>query len=123
MTGLAHLLGQIIGLALIPAALIWAWRGTRAGRVVRKAVHEWLAARRRHAEAQAWQARAVAYQRWVSDMAWWGWYRSQHEPGTAQFELAHMTIGHLELKRPPCPHVGETCPIPHCPNHPRSNQS
>jgi len=122
VNAIATALGHLIGLALIPAALIWVLRGTRPGRVVWDACAHTRAARRARRDRRAHQALADAHQRWLNDYTWWCWHRSQHGPGTPQFELATTILQNLELRRPPCPHDGWTCPVPHCPNHPRSHQ-
>lgn len=116
------MLGHLIGVALIPAVLIYLARATRPGRVVFDAIRQ-AKGRRRAREYEAWHRDlTVRHQRWLDDMAWWGWWRSRHFPGTPEFELAETIIGNLEQRRPPCPHDGFTCPVPHCVNHPRSNQ-
>lgn len=106
--------------ALVFAALAaWWLRGTRPGRDVCKlAVRLYRAPARRRAR-QAAQALAE----WQRTITWWAHLRSQHRPGTRQYEAANDMVTYLQNTRPgPCPHVGFTCDRPHCPSHPRSHQ-
>lgn len=97
----------------------WWLRGTRPGRDVCKLaarVAGWPRRRRAAKEAQA-------LAEWQSTLTWWVRLRSQHRPGTRQYEAANDMITYLQNTRPgPCPYVGFTCTRPHCPSHPRSHQ-
>ena len=98
----------------------WFLRGTRPGRDVCKGI-VWLAQWRRRARARE-EAQALAT--WQSTITWWAHLRSQHRPGTRQYEAANDMVTYLQATRPgPCPHVGFTCTRPNCPSHPRSHQS
>jgi hypothetical protein len=126
LTTLGYFLGQLIGLAVFPAAIIWALRGTGTGRDVSKALVRlaaWLPRRRRARQARAAMDR---WNTWVSQFAYWSNERAHHDPGTRTYELAQDAVNALYRVRPPrpdpCPFDGFTCPDPTCMEHPRSHQ-
>lgn len=128
MNGFAYALGQLIGLALIPAALIWVLRGTRPGRVVCGTVAELVALpakRRRLAEAQAIHER---YAMWCTSLRWWTTERDSHAPEHPQHQIAADLVTYFQRTMPEpchCHTCRQRCPagrmtFEHTPRHPRS---
>lgn len=118
MSAAGYVLGQLIGLALIPAVLIWVLRGTRPGRVVWDAVMDLVKWRQRRARDQRDRCTHDAYAWWVAQLAYWGHQLQQHAPGTRTYELAHDIIVNLEANQPPrchCPACSFTDPRSHRP--------
>lgn len=122
MSAVGYFLGQLIGLAMVPAAVIWALRGTRPGRdVCKAAVWLWRTPERRRA------ARARdTWNSWLHQVNYWADVKRHHDPGTRQYEVAQDCINALRQVQPPspypCPHTAFTCSEPGCTNHPRSTR-
>lgn len=111
MTGVAYVLGQLIGLALIPAGIIWALRGTRPGRVVWRETAKLvrLPAQRR-AHAQALQ-RHQTFAQWRYSLCWWAREQAAFPAGHPQHEAARDMVRYFELHQPePC--YCTTCYLP-----------
>lgn len=103
MTGLGYVLGQLIGLALIPAVLVWVLRGTRPGRVVWRAVADAVALPAKRRQAAEAQARHDRYAMWLASTLWWIHERDRHRPGATEYEAAHDLVTYFQLHRPdPC---------------------
>jgi hypothetical protein len=120
MNAAGYVIGQLIGLALIPAVIIWALRGTRPGRVVWRAVADAVAlpAKRRQLEA----ARAVhdLYATWCTNIRWWIRERDMTAPGSQRHEAAMDMVRYFQYHRPaPC--YCATC-VQRCPDNPRSHR-
>lgn len=101
MNAVGYVLGQMIGLALIPAVLIWALRGTRPGR----AVWDVVSPARRRARAEA-RARHDAFQQWRATIIWWMRERDHHPAASPEHEAARDLVRYFEMHMPPpchCP--------------------
>lgn len=103
MNAFGHFLGQLIGLALIPAVLVWALRGTRPGRVVWRAVADAVALPgKRRALAEA-RARHEQFSNWRASIIWWMRERDAFPAGHPQHEAAQDLVRYFELHMPePC---------------------
>lgn len=118
MNAFGHFLGQLIGLALIPAVLVWVLRGTRPGRLVWRAVADMVALpgkRRQLAEAKAVHDR---YAMWCQSIRWWTRERDTNPPGGYQFGAAADMVRYFRLHEPPRCYC-QTC-LQICPPEPRS---
>lgn len=118
MNAAGYVIGQLIGLALVPAVIIWALRGTRPGRVVWRAVADAVALpgkRRALAEARAVHER---YDMWCTTIRWWIRERDMNAPGSQAHEAATDLVRYFQYNRPvPC-HCA-TC-VQRCPTDPRN---
>lgn len=103
MNAVGYVLGQLIGLALIPAALIWALRGTRPGRVVWGALTAMVRTPGRRRDQAAARARHDRFQQWRASIVWWMRERDSFPPDHPQHEAARDLVRYFELHMPePC---------------------
>lgn len=113
MNAAGHFLGQLIGLALIPAALVWVLRGTRPGRVVWRAVADMVATPSKRRAAAAAQARHDRFATWRASILWWVRERDAFPAGHPQHEAAHDLVRYFETHAPePCYCATCTQPTP-----------
>lgn len=121
MNAFGHFLGQLIGLAIVPAVLIWVLRGTRPGRVVWRAVADAVALPAKRRQLEAARAAHDQYATWCTNMRWWARERDMHPTGSPQREAAADLVRYFQYNRPaPC--YCATC-VQRCPDNPRSYQS
>jgi hypothetical protein len=108
VSAVGYFLGQLIGLAMIPAAIIWWLRGTRPGRLVAHEVGKLVrrpAQRRALAEATA---RHHRYAAWCQTVRWWTVERDTAPAGSHHREAAHDMVRYFQLN-PPHPCYCQTC--------------
>lgn len=124
MNAVAYTLGQLIGLAIIPGALIWALRGP-IGRLRRG---------RRARQANAYgQAIHDRYVTWQHNLQFWAHEKRRHPHGTLAHGAASDMLEYFSANpvtpcrclscQQLCPHAAFDCRTPGCSIHPRSYRS
>jgi hypothetical protein len=115
-----HFLGQLIGLALVPAVLIWVLRGTRPGRVVWRAVADAVALPGKRRQLQAARAVHERYDMWCTSIRWWIRERDLQPLGAPEHAAAADMVRYFQYHRPAACYCS-TC-VQRCPDNPRSYQ-